>query len=174
MQQRGDGEGALLEHAFGGPRRSGELRGQVGSASPASRRCRGACIRAGVLCIYWREAFEGTRGQHGRAGGLEPTGKPFVVEHVHTYRVEGGGITEPSLMAGVREGVGVLHPAGQLGYPASVAADPPCCPRLDRVLRPYPTRTISKAAAFGSMSSDSADPLVPLGAGRRHGSSGSP
>jgi hypothetical protein len=67
-----------------------------------------------------------------------------------------------------------LHPVGHLGYAASVPADPSSRPRLDRTLRPYPTRTISNAAAFGSMSSDSADPLAPLGAGRRHGSSGSP
>ena len=103
--------------------------------------------------------------------GDEPTGKPFVVEHVQVYRVEGGGIAEHW---GSREDLGMLHPVGHLGYSASVPADPPSCARLDRALRPYPTRTISNATAFGSISSDSADPLVPLGAGRRHGSSGSP
>ena len=61
-----------------------------------------------------------------------------------------------------------------LGYSASVPADPPSRRRLERAFRPYPTRTTSNAAAFGSKSSDSADPLVPVGAGRRHGSSGSP
>jgi hypothetical protein len=103
--------------------------------------------------------------------GQESTSRPFVVDHVHIYRLEGDRIAEDW---GSRDELGMLHQIGRLGYWASIPADPPSCSWLDRALRPYPTRTISNAAAFGSMSSDSADPLVPLGAGRRHGSSGSP
>jgi predicted ester cyclase len=44
--------------------------------------------------------------------GRQPTGKSFLVEHIHIYRLEGNRIAEHW---GVRDDLGMLHQLGHVG-----------------------------------------------------------